>query len=116
MSESFDRDELQLLRTLDTGAGGSQRQLAEQSGFSLGKFNYVLKKAVGKGLVKLENFRKSNNKAGYRYLLTPEGASAKARLTKQYLQIKMHEYDELQREIAELQRETAEQDADQLAR
>ena len=74
---------------------------------SLGKANYCLRALIAKGFVKVENYRKSNNKSAYLYLLTPSGIAAKAQLTREYLTIKMKEYDELRREIERLERENS---------
>jgi EPS-associated MarR family transcriptional regulator len=73
---------------------------------SLGKVNYCLKALVEKGFVKAENYRKSNNKLAYFYLLTPSGITAKAELTRHFLARKMREYDELRLEIEQLQQES----------
>jgi EPS-associated MarR family transcriptional regulator len=78
---------------------------------SLGKVNYCLRALIDKGHVKAENFRKSNNKAAYLYLLTPTGIQAKARITAHYLQSKLDEYKALQAEIEELQAEVSASDS-----
>lgn len=73
---------------------------------SLGKANYVLRALLGKGFVKFQNFRNSSNKRGYAYLLTPEGVAAKAQLTRQFLALKIEEYDALRLEIERLKAES----------
>ena len=85
----------------------SQRELAQHLGISLGKVNYCLKALVEKGLVKATNFRNSNNKLAYMYLLTPQGIEAKISITAQFLKRKMQEYELLQAEIEELREEVA---------
>ena len=72
---------------------------------SLGKVNYLLRALLGKGFVKVQNFRDSCNKRGYAYLLTPEGVAAKAELTRDFLARKIEEYDALRLEIEWLQAE-----------
>ena len=74
---------------------------------SLGKANYVLKALLGKGFVKVQNFRSSANKRGYAYLLTPEGVAGKAELTRRFLARKIEEYDALRLEIERLKAESA---------
>jgi EPS-associated MarR family transcriptional regulator len=76
--------------------------MAHELGMSLGMANYLLKALLGKGFVKIQNFRNSSNKRGYAYLLTPEGVSAKADLTRRFLAVKIEEYDALRLEIAQL--------------
>ena len=68
---------LQMLKHLQANPSLSQRQLAEQMGVSLGKANYCLRALIEKGLVKLGNFRKNQNKRQYTYLLTPTGVEEK---------------------------------------
>jgi len=94
-----------LLKHLDAKPDATQRELAGALGISLGKLNYCLKSLIAKGWVKVGNFSRNPNKKGYAYLLTPQGVEAKARLTVQFLQAKMREYDRLQREIEVLQKE-----------
>lgn len=77
----------------------SQREIASALGVSLGGVNYCLKALAGKGLLKIENFRKSGNKIGYLYLLTPEGIAQKTHLTEAFLKRKMAEYRALRGEI-----------------
>jgi len=95
----------QLLRCMEANPEATQRELAVAMGVSLGKLNYCLKSLVTKGWIKAGNFSRSRNKKGYAYLLTPQGVEAKARLTVQFLQHKMREYDALRLEIESLQAE-----------
>lgn len=94
-----------LLKTLEENPGLSQRDLAKRLGISLGKVNFCLNALVGKGSLKINNFRKSDNKLAYAYLLTPRGVEEKARITVQFLKYKVQEYERLRAEIEELQRE-----------
>ena len=96
-----------LLRYLANNPDVSQRELAQSMGISLGKLNYCLKALVAKGWVKAGNFSRNPEKKRYAYLLTPQGIEAKTRLTVQFLQTKMHEYDALRREIETLRQEAA---------
>jgi EPS-associated MarR family transcriptional regulator len=66
-----------------------------------------MKELLKKGLIKMQNFGKSHNKLSYAYLLTPSGVAAKARLTAEYLRIKMSEYEALKREIEQLRGEAS---------
>lgn len=91
-----------LLKTLENNPSLSQRDLAKHLGVSLGKINYCLNALIEKGCLKVNNFRNSNNKLAYAYLLTPKGVEQRARMTVEFLQIKMHEYEKLRSEIEEL--------------
>ncbi len=94
-----DQDHLNLLRKIKNKPESSQRELAEELGFSLGKLNYCLNALKSKGLVKIGNFKKNPNKIGYIYVLTPKGIAEKTKLTINFMKRKMMEYDELKREL-----------------
>ena len=87
------------LRKVHKSPNSSQRHLAEELGFSLGKLNYCLRALKNKGLIKINNFKNNKNKLNYMYVLTPRGISEKTKLTLRFMKRKMHEHDELQREI-----------------
>ena len=93
------QDHLNLLRKIRNKPKSSQRQLAEELGFSLGKLNYCLNALKDKGLIKIHNFRKNPNKFNYIYVLTPRGIAAKTTLSINFMKMKMREYDELKKEI-----------------
>lgn len=105
MPASTEESSLQVLRLLEKNPQLTQRELAAELGVSLGKVNYCVKALLAKGFLKLQNFRGSNNKLAYAYLLTPSGIAAKSSLAVSYLQIKMAEYELLRAEIEQLQRE-----------
>ena len=92
-------DHFNVLRKIKEKPESSQRMLAEELGFSLGKLNYCLKALKAKGLIKISNFRKNPNKLNYAYILTPKGISQKTKLTLNFMKQKMKEYDELKKEI-----------------
>jgi len=93
------QDLLNLLRTISKKPKLSQRGLAKNLGFSLGKLNYCLKALKTKGLIKIENFKTNPNKINYIYILTPKGISEKTKLTINFMRLKIQEYDELKKEI-----------------
>ena len=94
-------DQFNTLRKIKSKPNSSQRELALELGFSLGKLNYCLKALKIKGLIKIKNFQKNPNKIGYAYILTPKGVAQKTRLTLNFMKRKMREYDELKSEIEE---------------
>lgn len=94
-----------LLKLLEERPDISQRELARELGVSLGKTNYCMKALVDKGWVKVDNFRNSQNKLAYAYILTPKGVSEKAKVTLNFLQRKRSEFEAIRQEIEQLQRE-----------
>ena len=93
------QDHFNVLRKINNKPKSTQRELAEELGFSLGKINYCLNSLKQKGLVKIESFRKNPSKINYFYVLTPKGITSKAKLTINFMRLKMREYDELKKEI-----------------
>ena len=93
------QDHFNVLRKIDKSPKSTQRELAGELGFSLGKLNYCLKSLKNKGLVKITNFKKNPNKINYIYVLTPKGISEKTKLTLNFMKTKMKEYEELKKEI-----------------
>ena len=94
-----------ILKRLEADPEISQRELAGDLGISLGRVNYCIQALIEKGLVKANNFRNSKNKKGYAYLLTPRGIEDKAKLTVEFLKIKLAEHEALKKEIKSLQQE-----------
>ncbi len=95
------QDYLNLLRKIKDKPEFSQRDLANDLGFSLGKLNYCLKALKNKGLIKIRNFKKNPNKINYLYVLTPKGVVEKTKLTINFMDSKMKEYEELKKELKE---------------
>ena len=102
-----DETHYRLLKLLEANPEISQRELADAMGVSLGKINYCLRAVVERGLVKVKNFKANPNKRAYAYYLTPKRVEEKAHVTGRFLKSKVHEYEELKREIAQLRRENA---------
>lgn len=96
---------LSVLRLLSDRPDLTQRQLAKSLGVSLGKTNFIVRAVLALGWVKAENFRRSNNKLGYIYVLTPQGIAQRLRLTQTFVARKEQEYELLRREIDRLRTE-----------
>ena len=95
-----DQDNFEVLRKIKQKPEASQRELAGDRGFSLGKLNYCLKALQKKGLIKLQNFQKKKNKISYlQYIITPKGVTQRTKLTINFMKRKMKEYDELKKEL-----------------
>ena len=97
MNNKVNQDEFNVLRKIKKKAQPSQRSLAKELNFSLGKLNYVLKELKKKGLIKINSLKKNPSKL--HYLLTTKGISHRTQLTLNFMQRKMREYDELKKEL-----------------
>ena len=89
----------QLLKSLEQNSNLTQRQLSKELGISLGKVNYCLQSLIQIGFVKVHNFKNSNHKLQYSYLLTPKGIEEKTKLTIEFLKVKTKEYEMLKEEL-----------------
>ena len=92
-------NDLYVLRKVGKNPLITQRELAKELGFSLGKLNYCLNALRLKGLVKIKNFKNNKNKINYIYVLTPKGITKKAKLTLNFMKRKIKEYEELRKEL-----------------
>lgn len=101
---------LELLRMIEENPKYTQRELSKETSVSLGKVNYCMKKLVEKGWIKLSSFSSNPNKSSYSYLLTPKGIEEKAKLTIEFLKIKIEEYEALKEEIKKLKLDAEELD------
>ena len=99
---------LRVMRVFEENPEATQREIATELGVSLGGVNYCIKALVDMGLVKLNNFAKSNRKMGYAYILTQDGIAEKAKITARFLKRKMAEYEQLRSEIEQLKAEVNE--------
>ncbi|KPA10924.1 transcriptional regulator, MarR family [Candidatus Magnetomorum sp. HK-1] len=99
ITQEVSQKEFQLMEIIGKEEISTQRQLASQAGFSLSKVNFVLKKLLEKGLVKIGNFKKNPKKIGYVYLLTPKGIEAKSKITVSFVMAKLEEYNQIKDHI-----------------
>ena len=96
---------LKILKHIEANPHISQRQLALELGVSVGKINYCVQALITKGLVKAGNFKRSESKLNYLYLLTPAGIEEKTKLTASFLKRKIIEHEKIMQEIAQLKRD-----------
>jgi len=95
----MDPDNFNILRKITKKPEQSQRELANNLGLSLGKLNYCIKKLKVKGFIKINNFKNSDNKFKYIYILTPKGIKEKTKITINFMKRNMKEYEELKKEL-----------------
>ena len=98
------QDQLNILLKIDKEKNTSQRQLANNLGFSLGKLNYLLNELIKKGLIKIKRFKRNKNKLRYSYIIKPEGIYKRSKFALNFMKKKMIEYEELKNEISKLKK------------
>jgi EPS-associated MarR family transcriptional regulator len=94
---------IKIIKALENAPDKSQRALSQSCGVSLGAAHYCLKALIEKGHVKAKNFKNTQNKMAYAYVLTPAGLNLKRELTVAFLKRKKAEYELLQKEIKALE-------------
>ena len=99
MFKNSNNDQFEILRKIHKKQKITQRELADELGFSLGKLNYCIKELKNKGLLKMKNFKDSKKKISYLYALTPSGMTMKKNLVINFMKLKIREYDELKEEM-----------------
>ncbi len=97
MKDKLSQDQFNVLRKINKKQEISQRSMAKELNISLGKLNYVIRELRIKGLVKLNSFKENPSKL--QYILTPKGIAHRTKLTINFMQRKMREYDELRLEL-----------------
>ena len=98
--KSITEDQLDVMYLIEQDGEVSQRLIAQNTGFSIGKVNYCVKALVEIGFIKIHNFSTSTQKLNYAYILTPKGIQEKTSITKQFIVKKQQEYDKLKTYIS----------------
>jgi EPS-associated MarR family transcriptional regulator len=93
---------LRIIREIETNPELTQRYLATKLSVSLGSVNFLINELAKRGIIKIKNFKKSKNKLGYMYILTPRGLKTKIQLISKFISFKTQEYERLKREIEDL--------------
>ena len=96
---------LRVLQTINENSQITTRKIAQKVGISNGSAYYLLTSLIDMGFIKLSNFKKSDQKAKYSYLLTPKGIREKSLVARKFLVRKKQEYELLKKEIIELERD-----------
>ena len=94
---------LEILRNIEDNPNLTQRQMAKELDVSLGKINYLIKSLIEKGSLIIENFRTSDNKLGYLYVITPKGIEQRRKLTLEFLKRRSEEFDKLKKEMERIE-------------
>lgn len=100
----MDEIEFKTLREISNNGQLSQRDLSQRVGVSLGRVNYVIRKLMEKGFIKVMRFKNSKNKLAYIYVLTPKGIEERIKQTKSFMKKSYEEYLVLKEEVERLER------------
>ena len=95
----FKPEHLKILKKIEESPDQNQRDLAKNLNLSLGKINYCLRALKKKGLIKVKNFKKNQNKLRYMYYLTPKGFAEKTKITIRFMKRISAEYERLKKNI-----------------
>ena len=89
---------LKILEKVEKDQTTSQRDLAKELNISLGLVNSFIKRLAKKGYFKITTIPRNR----MRYILTPQGAAEKTRLTYAYIQYSFNFYKEARQKLSEL--------------
>jgi DNA-binding MarR family transcriptional regulator len=89
--------DLLLLTEVERDGGVTQRSLAAKLGVALGLANLYLKRLVQNGYISITSIPSHR----VRYLLTPQGAAEKTRLTSLYMEYALSHYREMRARLRE---------------
>ena len=103
--DNLDIRTLKLLEEIEKDEITSQRALSRKLNISLGLVNSFIKRLANKGYLKITTIPKNRVK----YILTPKGASEKARLTYQYIQFSYKFYKDTRQRLNTLFEDLVEQ-------
>lgn len=98
MPTQNNKAELDLLNAVDDETVISQAALSEQLGVAAGLVNFMMKRAIGKGLVTVKKVPARR----YAYLLTPKGFAEKARLVADYMNTSMGMFRRVRADFADI--------------
>ena len=98
MTMQNNKVELDLLNAVDDETVISQAALGERLGVAAGLVNFMMKRAVGKGLVTVKKVPARR----YAYLLTPKGFAEKARLVADYMNTSMGMFRKVRADFADI--------------
>lgn len=96
-------NEYKILKEIESNPSHTQRSLAEKLNVSLGKINFLISGLVEKGIIKVKKLKNNPDKIRWQYILTREGIKEKVRITKEYLNKRTKEFEDLKKELEELQ-------------
>jgi DNA-binding MarR family transcriptional regulator len=88
-------NELLILNTIEKNNNATQREIAKNTGISLGNVNILIKRLVKKGMIKIERI----NPRAVQYILTPHGFRGKAEATYRYIVSSYRYITEINRKI-----------------
>ncbi len=97
VNETREEHERRILAQLESSRPVTQRSLSSDLGIALGLTNLLMRRLVKKGWVRITHVSPRR----IRYLITPAGIAAKARLTRRYFLSSLNFYRECREHISE---------------
>jgi EPS-associated MarR family transcriptional regulator len=105
-------NEYKIIHEIEQNPYHTQRTLADKLDISLGKANYLLAGLIQKGIIKARKLKNHPDNIRWKYILTPKGLQEKFTITRNYLHMRLQEFNSMQQEIKELKVEVKRSTAD----
>ncbi len=98
ISEQLSDRELTLLEEIEHDPDVTQASLAIQLGVAVGTVNFLIKRLISKGYVKVKRAQRRK----LRYIITPEGLAFRANLAVHYIETSLHLYHKTRQHVRDL--------------
>lgn len=95
LNSSADRQTLAVLETMEQSSEATQRQIASQTGISLGLVNAIVKDLAKRGMIKIRQVPRRR----LLYYLTPHGFAEKSALLLRVLRTVQHDYQQIRAQL-----------------
>lgn len=97
-AESFSERDLQILEHIEGNPDATQSTLAEHLGVAIGTANFVIRRMIDKGYIRVKRLERKRLK----YIITPQGISVRAKMAMISIDYSMRLYRETRAEAKRL--------------
>jgi DNA-binding MarR family transcriptional regulator len=97
-AESFSERDLQILEHIESNPDATQSTLAEELGVAVGTVNFVVRRMIEKGYIRVKRLERKRLK----YIVTPQGIAIRAKLAMISIEYSMRLYREIRAEAQRL--------------
>ena len=110
-AESFSERDLQILEHIESNPDATQSTLAEHLGVAVGTVNFVVRRMIEKGYIRVKRLERKRLK----YMLTPQGIAVRAKLAMISIEYSMRLYRETRAEAKRLINKVRQKGFDEIA-
>lgn len=97
-AESFSERDLQILEHIESNPDATQSTLAEHLGVAVGTVNFVVRRMIDKGYIRVKRLERKRLK----YIITPQGISIRTKMAMISIEYSMRLYREMRTKTQKL--------------